>query len=354
MGFQHIYRWNQLNLNRYLPVQSGSYTLNGNAVDITIATMDTTKAVLEFSYESDASNDDADWSMVQGEIISSTQIRFRKYGSANNVYIKWFVWEATPSTPMTVQRFNTQTGTSLSLPRNHTITAVDLAHTFLTISERCDTGADPPKQNNMIRAKLTSTTNVECDMNLTNSNSVTGHIQVVEHMDWDVQSGDTTVSGTSATGTLSPAIALADSYVSASSEFDQSVLDTNEPLKLWHSSTTQISFARPSSSGSHIVTWYVADTNGDFFTQHTNQVITSGNTSQTATKTATDVTKTFLKMGCTLNCVCPRNTSGGTDGEDNYVKIDFGGTPATQNTISRNASPSNDTETKTMRIEILT
>ena len=179
MGFQHVRPYNRFNLSRYFAVQTGEHTLSGTDDNVTIAAVDMTKAVLEFSYEATDSTDEADRNMCQGEITSSTTLRFRKFSSTGSVIIRWFVWEAKPHVPLTVQRFTKQCGNSGTLPRNETITSVSTSNSFVLVSQRAEAGTDPPKQNNIIRAKLTSATNVECDMDLTNSVSVTCGVQAV-------------------------------------------------------------------------------------------------------------------------------------------------------------------------------
>jgi hypothetical protein len=355
MGFQHIMPWNSINQDtgKFFDIQSGEVSLTGETQTAVIATIDTTKAVLEFSYESSDTSANANDNCVRGNVNSATEIEFKRHASGGTITIRWFIWEAKPSTPMTVQRFDIQTGNSVSLPVNTSITAIDLAHSFLLVSTRCDT-TDSPKQNNIAKGKFTSTTNLEMDMNLTTSAGIDSEVQVVENTDWDVQSGDVTIAGTSGSDTLSPAIALADSYAVGSGNFDQSVLDGDEILKIFHDSTTTINFDRPNSSGEWVISWFVADTNGDFFTQHNQMNILSGNTSVTITTTETDVTKTFLKVGSPLMSYCPITDASLSVGDEVCVKLELGSTPATEQDANRDDPTGDVTASKAQRFEILT
>lgn len=270
------------------------------------------KSVLEFTYETTEPTDDVDDIFVTGQITSTTQLTFSRKDTGGTVTVRWFVWEAKPGTPMTVQRGSVQTGMSASKPVNVPISAVNTAKAFPIISTRIDgTTANPEYAN---RAKITSSVNLEIDADGTTADDMEVEWQVVENTDWDVQQFDVSLAGTTVSQAVT-AVPLADSYLAASGEFSSTLTGSRTPY-IENNTTTSVFFSRTSSTGTWIISLYLIDTKGDFSTQHVQNVIPANQEGHTETLTMINMDRAFIKTGTPLNH-CYHNFDGADiDGDD--------------------------------------
>lgn len=304
MGFQHIHRFNPLNLDltKFFPVQSGSLTFTGtNTTQTVLSAVDRTKSVLDFSYEIDTTSDDSDDVMVSGTIDSATDLRFNRHASSGTVTITWYVWEAKPGTNLTVQRGNQDVGSSGSLPNNVSITAVDLDKAFVIISVRSN-DASQLRNTNQVRAEITTTTNLAFDKDAQNSNTNVVEWQVVEMTDWDVTKYNIDLAGLSDVNqTLSPAVPTVQSYIVGSGESDGATLNGNEIWRMDQGTDSNLDINRYSSNQGAPCTIYVVNTFGDITTEYHSPSIGGGNSTDNEAITEIDLARSILKLGSLQN-----------------------------------------------------
>jgi hypothetical protein len=141
---------------------------------------------------------------VTCELTSATNLRITSsQGRAANV-VQWHVVEFTSG--IAVQRGLAQIPQNQANPApfnlNVTLpTVVDLARSFVLISERIATGSEDRDERRTIRARLSSTTNLELSRNEEGTADVFVAWQVIEIEDATVQAGLTTLANGSASVT---------------------------------------------------------------------------------------------------------------------------------------------------------
>jgi KaiC/GvpD/RAD55 family RecA-like ATPase len=168
-------------------VQNGQATLAAgtSTLNVTITSVVMTKAFVTFS----ASFSDAnpDFSLISGQIIDATTIRFQRAKSvgAPAITIEWYVAEFNRG--VTVQRNSiTMTGNTVNVP----ISSVALAKSFPIVTYRkSGTGYG---SDDFLKAKITTSTNLQLSLfNITVFDGV-AEWQVIEYTDASVQTGDVT------------------------------------------------------------------------------------------------------------------------------------------------------------------
>lgn len=300
MAFQHVMPWrNAEAMCNFLPVQTGTLTISSPNAGGTaaIAAVNLTKSVLEFSYRCDNNGPGVDHNMVTGQITNATTLTFTRFnGAIGDIYVRWWVWEARASCPMTVQRGSTQVGNSVALPVNVPIAAVNLSKAFPIITSRSEYNFEPDEWE-CVQAKLTTTTNLRLDKTFQDSLSRFVEWQVVEHDDWDVQQFDVAFSGIGLNQAIL-AVPLGQSYLSASGLIDVQAWGSAIPW-FGQQTTTNVHFERQNdSAGQWDISLYVVDTNGSFTSQHLfDQRIPGANTFLNTAITPVNLTRAFIKLG---------------------------------------------------------
>lgn len=309
MGFQHIMPWLPRGGDPFLPIQIGSVDLDepNTFVTVTIPAVNLSKAVLEFTYSGDANQVNPRDCWVSGQITNPTTLTFQRAGSTPgsgvNIIINWWVWEASPSSPMTVIRGSAQIGNMLPLPVNVTIPAVDLAKSFPIITSRADQTSFPNDET-AVKAKLTTSTNLELYKIANSPLFMESHIveyQIISNSAWDIQQIDVNMP----LATLNQAITsipLAQSYFAASGTFGvgRSITGRYNPIFV-QTTPTNVFFERFDALDAWDFSLYCVNTNGDFSTQHITNAIPGSFNTQNFALSAVDLTKTFMKMNSVLN-----------------------------------------------------
>lgn len=304
MAFQHVMPWrDQLAGCDFLPVQTGTVTISSPNAGNTaaIAAVNLSKSVLEFSYRCDNNGPGIDHNMVTGQITNATTLTFTRYnGAIGDIYVRWWVWEARASCPMTVQRGSTQVGNSVGLPVNVTITAVNLSKAFPIITTRSEYNFEPDEWE-CVQAKLTTTTNLRLDKTFQDSSNRFVEWQVIEHADWDVQQFDVTLTGIQQNQAIL-AIPFADSFLSASGLIDVQAWGSAIPW-MGQQTTTNVHFERQNdSAGTWDISLYAINTNGGFSSQHLyNQRILGAVAFLNSAIAPVDLTRAFIKLGSIIN-----------------------------------------------------
>lgn len=342
MGFQHVQPFN-LQGDKFLPIQSGSVDLTGTSVTVSLGTnVRLDKAVLQFSSDFSSNSDDPDRMLCRGEITDVDELTFTRNDSADQLTIEWFVWEATATNPMTVQRGTTDVGSSVALPVAVSIpTDVVLANAFPIIS--VSGASTTPSQNDAVSANITAVGNLELDVDTSNANSMIVAWQVINNPAWSVTRYTGNFSGTTTNITLSPAVELDVSYIIGSGTFDGGTLDGQEVARYAHQSNVQLRLSRSNSGNAWDYVIYVVDTNGAMASEHDNADISSGDTIENVGVTV-DLTKAFCTINSLLNSMQTYNQST-TDGDHVMIRIRY--TSDSNMRVERENSSSLQTECKT-------
>ena len=257
-------------------VQNGSASIGAAAtsVDVTISAVVMGQSFLTFSASFDDVNPGA--SQISGRIVNPTTLRFERTVTGAAITLKWYVAEF--AFGVTVQRGTANfTAALLDIP----ISAVTLVRSFPIVSYRI--AGTTYGDNDYLRAKLTSTTNLQITVSAGTGGSV--EWQVIEYTGASVQSGDLSFAATDAS--LSVAVAAVNvpkawllfSYASASGT------GTNIAQKMvWGTVTdaTTLTFDRASTGQVIDLTWYLVE-----FTDAT--IVESGSTQLTAAQTQLDI-----------------------------------------------------------------
>ncbi len=278
-------------------VQSGTAVIATSTTTktVTITSIDTTKSFLVFSARGNSSEARKSW--ATGQITNGTTLTFQRNTASGgtSVEISWYVMEFTSG--VSVQRGSQSVVTPL--PKNVTITAVTLAKSFPLISYRVEFGTGPDGRA-FPKAKLTTTTNLEIDLNVP---PLTGIVewQVIEFTGADVQTGDLTLSttDTSKTDTIT-SVDTAKSWLIFSQKNDEGT-GTNvasHTLRGRITNGTTLTFDRDEAGSLAIdVTWYVIEFTDGTKVQSGSENFGTGDTLKNVTITAVDLTKTMASAG---------------------------------------------------------
>jgi hypothetical protein len=166
-------------------LQTGTTTMSGASVTATITAVDTTKAFLVFGVSENLGNGYD--GQVTGQLTNATTITFTRIGNSGTVLpvMKWYVAEF--SSAVSVQRGMADMNglTTLAV----TLTAVDTTKSFPIVSLR-NSGGTTYDGNDFLKAKITSTTNLQLDLQTAGDGNCNVEWQVVTYADANVTSGD--------------------------------------------------------------------------------------------------------------------------------------------------------------------
>jgi Peptidase family C25/Propeptide_C25/Concanavalin A-like lectin/glucanases superfamily/Domain of unknown function (DUF2341) len=167
-------------------VQSGTTTLTGGTATATITAVDTTKAFLVFGISEPTQTSGWDY-LITGEITNATTLTFTRKGANKTATVYWYVAEFTSG--VSVQRGTVSMDGVTT--QNVGITSVDTTKSFPIVSYRSTQGSASVCQNQLLKAKITSATNLELALQTAgdNNDSVAAW-QVVTYTDASVTSGD--------------------------------------------------------------------------------------------------------------------------------------------------------------------
>lgn len=269
----------------------GTQTMN-----VTIDAVDMTRSILFFNYRGDSiSPDDG---RVRGLLTTSTNIRFYREDNAGlqNLVIAWHVVEFTSG--VTVQRGSVE---FTSATMDVTIHPVDTARSLVMTSGSASPDSVNYGDNDFIRGRLTSSTNLRMEMIGT---AAFADWQVVEFWGASVQSGTGTLSGTSLSASvginavdLSKSILLLSWYTN---------LDVTTGANFLHGVFTdvdQISIVRGVGTSASInYGWQVIEFNDGTEVQSGTLSYGSSTTSLTATLQAVDLERTVPLLASAANC----------------------------------------------------
>jgi hypothetical protein len=262
-------------------VQHGSATIaNGSAsTTASITAVDLTKSFLVFGVSgSDASPENI---LVSGKMTASNELTFTRIGTVGNVTIKWHVAEF--ATGVRVQRGTTSF--SGSVPKNVTLSQSVSLSKAVPIISYTNTGA-ALAGDDLVRAKITTTTNLEITADAAPSSTNEIAWQVIEFTDATVSTGDVAISTGQNSNTGSVTIRDLDKAWLLYSYYlttDATGSDMGQNLVRGRiTSNSVVTFDRDhrnATASAQSVTWYVVEFSDNTVVQRGTQAFASGDTS---------------------------------------------------------------------------
>ncbi len=326
----------------YAPtVQSGTATNTANGTQsVTISSVDPTKAFLLFSTHHDSNEPRG--SVVGGEIASATTIEFNRNTSETTpvaIEVRWYVVEY--SCGVKVQR-GTLDQTSTVVNATSTPVAA-LSQAFVTYSKTVGPADAVWGTNDAVMVDLTSTSNVEANAEVANSEH-TIYWQVVEFTDAamiSVQRGNTSIPNGSSgvTVTLPTAVDTSKAFPLVSSRVDDGLLD-ELLLRTRLLSSTSLEIARAFTDNDiNEISWQVVELSDGSSVQHFHTLLSPGIASTSVAISSVDLTRATAFAGT-------QNGGGQNGGRTTYFSDDiigvasatFSFSSATQVSIARSST----------------
>ena len=228
-------------------VQSANFTMTTASHDITIDEINPANTFIRHTARVAGGNHVQD---VTVEIIDSTTLRFTRYSAASNVFIEWMVIEDSAAQ---VQRGTTTVATGESIV-TQAIDSVDLSQTFLNVTSRTNNSADGNVHQGMYAGYFSAADEITFERLTSGSESIVAW-EVVTISDAEVQSGTTTLSGTSQDISLDE-VELDNTFVSITSSANSSALQQRHVLADTVNSDT-LRLERTNGTNSVLVSWHV-------------------------------------------------------------------------------------------------
>ncbi len=288
-------------------VQSNTTILahSKKSVTATISSVDTGKAFLVFGVS--LNNTKPKGAQITGQITNSTTLTFQRDGSSGSgdITIKWYVAEF--ESGVTVQRGSVATSsTTINVP----LTSVDLSKSFPIVSLRV--GGTVNSDDDFVRAKLTSSTNLQLTFDEVRSDGVV-EWQVVEYNDAQVQSGD--VSFTPGESPKTASISSVDTgkswliYTYQTNVVSQSNIGEKLVRGVITNSTT-LTFDRDQTATTMGLTWYLVEFTDGTTVQHSSESFTSTETQRDVTISSVDTNLAIAAGGyCMRGGKSPYNSN---------------------------------------------
>ena len=288
-------------------VQSGTTTIasSSSSRSVTITSVDTSKAFLVFS--STVNDADPQDSQVTGQLTNSTTVTFQRNSNGfSTVDIDWYVVEFTSG--VSVQRGS---ATMSSNTVNQSLSSIDTSKSFPIISYLAS--GTVYGANDFVRARITSSTNLELSQDATISGTV--EWQVVEFTGASVQSGDVSFGTTqsSRTATISSVDTSASWLIYNFKSGDGTSSDIGEKLvRGLITNDTTLTFDRSNTGQAIDLSWFLVEFTDGTSVQDGSANMGTGTTQSNVTISSVDTSKTIAAGGTMM-----RGGRSGYSGDDN-------------------------------------
>ena len=260
---------------------------------IAISSVDPTRSFLVFGAQFSSTN--AGYSEISGQITGATEVTFARTATTGAPAIPIRYYVAQFQSGVSVQRGN---ATMSATPTPVTLgTAVDLAKSFPIVTYR-NTGTTYGNDD-AVRAKLTSTTQLSLDIGLAAPSGVV-EWQVISFDGATVQTGDLTfaTATTTLTATLANAVDVTKTWLLLSYQFTGASSTAAEMLWSAHlSSSTQVAFERAGGGATGTITYYAVSFNNGTTVQTGASAVASASTAATSTLTTVNLQKAMAAAG---------------------------------------------------------
>ena len=239
--------------------QSGNLTVSSSSQAITLTTtVDSTKAfvICNSKYANSSTNN-----FITCQLnTAGTQVTIQTGGGGASTVVDWYVMEY--SSGAMVQRGATNFATTDFTLNASLTTSVSTTKTFVIASTRSTIVGATADGNRTVRARLTSSTNLELSRNETGGTAVT-EWQVVQFDGSKVQSGTVTLSNgnTSTTATLSNSVNLNSSFLIFNYKAAAAVVGVERDFYVRgsYANSSTLSFNRVGNSQDMDISWFAIE-----------------------------------------------------------------------------------------------
>ena len=283
-------------------VQSGTTTITGGSKTVTITSVDTSKAFLVFSTRQN--EEEPDEVQISGQITNATTLTFDRAADEKTINVTWYVAEFTSG--VSVQRGRDTVSSSTV---NVSLTSVDTSKSFALISLESAVNDNSYSADNFVRAKITSSTNLQLQA-VTPNASLAVEWQVVEFTDSSVQTGDVEfqTGDSSKTYTLTGVDTTKSWLIYTYKSQDGTSTDIGQKMVRGQiTNATTLTFDRDNTGQTIDLSWFLVEFTDGTIVQHNSEPFSTSETQNDVTITAIDTSRAiavggnFLKGGKTPN-----------------------------------------------------
>ncbi|WP_415280976.1 hypothetical protein [Candidatus Nitrososphaera sp. FF02] len=247
-------------------IQRGSFSMTTTVQDVTIDAVDTSNAMVMFSFRTADNGPDA--YQVTARLVDSTTLRFERYGTSANI-IEWQVIE---DPDINVQAGEESYATGIS-SIDVDITTVDLSESFIIVTNRLNTGSAGENSMGFWTGRFADSDTISLERARTGEDGVISW-QVVSIEGASVQSGSFTTSGTSGTDSVT-SVDTAKSFFIFSTRVSTSTNIRETSVRGSLTDDQTIAFSRTTAgSGTIFTEWFVVE--WDRFSVQAGQTAASG------------------------------------------------------------------------------
>jgi hypothetical protein len=247
-------------------IQRGSFSMTTTVQDVTIDAVDTSHAMVLFSFRTADNGPDA--YQVTARLIDSTTLRFERYGTPTTI-IEWQVIE---DPDINVQAGEESYITSIS-SIDVDITAVDLSESFIIVTNRLNTGSAGENSMGFWTGRFVDSDTISLERARTGEDGVVSW-QVVSIEGASVQSGSFTTSGTGDTDSVT-SVDIDKSFLIFSTRVSTSINIRETSVRGLLTDDQTITFSRTNAgSGTIFTEWFVVE--WDRFSVQAGQTAASG------------------------------------------------------------------------------
>jgi hypothetical protein len=243
---------------RYKTLQKGqvAFASGDTSRTATITAVTTNKSVLFFSVR--GATDDGSQNSIRGVLTNTTTLTFTRASSGSTMTVEWTVVEA--DSGWSVQRGQFTLGSTV-LSNTATISSVNTGRTFLVNSHSSNFG-NPWGSSAYVASVLTNSTTITASR-VAGSGIVIVEWQAVTFdadADGTVQRGQTSITGATATATLSTAVSLSRAFPLVTSTFSAASAPIARALvQVELTDTTTVTFTRTTGSDTVVAEWEVVE-----------------------------------------------------------------------------------------------
>lgn len=201
-------------------VYHGSISLLSRQATVTVllpASINVSSTFLMFSIRADGDSNNIGSTLVSGEITNATTLTFKRFSTVKNLRISWQVYEFYEF----VNVYRGMITLTSSGTTNVAIPSVNIQKSFVIFSSNVNAASNDYGLDETIRARLTSSTNLELTIASSGNNEI--YWQVIEYQHCTVQQINATLNANSLMQDVS---ILNESVVTCSRQFSYELIDS--------------------------------------------------------------------------------------------------------------------------------
>lgn len=277
-------------------VQIGTATVSGTTLNVPITAVTDDKSILIFNLTTHSTTSGPQDTHLRGQLSCSSgscnSISFKRYGSNDNISVRWQVLEFTTASAVTVKRGITTQSSMSGTPPNITLsTGVNSSQSFVLLSEFVH--GSVTSDDDFTRGQINTSGNLVLTVGEKKTSPSSAEIawQVIEYQDANIQKGDVTfntnntvknipISGIDEDKTL-----LVYNYYSTGKSYDNPVCQNLISGQINNTSTLRFNRGCGNHNGEIHLTWFVIEFTDATTVQHGLAQFNASETSKTISLT---------------------------------------------------------------------